>query len=147
MGLTPSDPNPDRKPVLVSEEQLRYARWLDVGTKIGLGLLVATYALYVTGLVPPHIPLTALPSLWGLPVSQYLAATQLPAGWGWLAKAGEGDIMNFVGIAFLSLVTVGCCLRLALTYLRRGDRAGAFIVLAEIAVLLLAASGLVGGAH
>ncbi len=135
------------KPGLVSDEQLRYADWLDVGTRIGLALLVATFALYAGGFVEPHIPLDDLPRLWILPVGQYLAATGLPAGWGWLGKVGEGDIMNFVGIAFLSLVTVACYMRLAATYIRNKDAACALIVLAEIVVLLLAASGLVSGAH
>jgi hypothetical protein len=136
----------DMKPA-VSEEQLQYARWLDIGTRIGFGLLIATFALYASGLVAPHIPMTELPSLWVLPVDQYLAATGLPTGWGWLRLAGESDVMNFAGIAFLSLVTLGCYLRIAASYLRRGDSAMALIVAAEIAVLLLAASGLVSGGH
>ena len=59
----------------------------------------------------------------------------------------EGDMMNFAGIAFLSLVTVGCYVGLAASYLRKRDTACALIVLAEIVVLALAASGLVGGGH
>ncbi len=137
----------DIKRGLVSEEQLRYADWLDVGTRIGLGLLVASFALYATGLVPPHIPLSELPALWVLPVKDYLAAAGLPTGWGWAGMLGRSDMMNFIGIAFLSLVTIGCYARLALTYLRGGDRACAVIVLAEICVLALAASGLVSGGH
>ena len=135
------------KPGLVSDEQLRYADWLDVGTRIGLGLLVATFALYASGFVAPHIPVSDLPALWRLPVDQYLAATGLPSGWGWLGKVAKSDVMNFIGIAFLSLVTVACYIRLAITYFRQGDEACALIVLAEIAVLLLAASGLVSGVH
>ena len=61
----------------VSDEQLRYAAWLDVGTKVGLVLLVATFALYATGIVPPHIPLSDLPAFWVLPVNEYLAAAAL----------------------------------------------------------------------
>ena len=139
------NPNPDKG--LVSQEQLRYADWLDIGTRIGLCLLVASFALYASGLVDPHIPMSDLPSLWVLPVDRYLEATGLPAGWGWLARLGASDIMNFVGIAFLSLVTVGCYARLAVTYVRRRDTACALIVLAEIVVLAVAASGLVSGGH
>jgi hypothetical protein len=139
--------NPDQGKGQVSEEQLRYARWLDVGTRIGLGLLIASFALYVSGLVPPHIPLADLPVLWVLPVDEYLAATGLRGGWSWLGKVHLSDMMNFAGIAFLSLVTVGCYVGLAASYLRKRDTACALIVLAEIVVLVLAASGLVGGAH
>jgi hypothetical protein len=139
--------NADRVNSLVSQEQLRYAHWLDIGTRIGLGLLVASFALYVSGLVPSHIPLADLPSLWVLPVDEYLAATGLRGGWSWLGKVHLGDMMNFAGIAFLSLVTVGCYAGLAASYLRKRDTACALIVLAEIVVLVLAASGLVGGSH
>lgn len=132
---------------LVSDEQLRYAAWLDAGTKVGLVLLVTIFAVYATGVVAPHIPLSDLPAFWALPVNDYLAAAALPYGWGWLRLVAKGDMMNFLGIAFLSLVTVGCYARLAVTYVRRGDTPCALIVLAEICVLVLAASGLVGGTH
>jgi len=141
------DVSREPKPGLVSEEQLRYADWLDAGTRIGLALLVATFVLYAGGFVEPLIAVTELPRLWILPVDQYLAATGLPSGWGWLGKAARSDVMNFVGIAFLSLVTVACYIRLAVTYVRRRDNACAMIVLGEIVVLVLAASGLVSGGH
>jgi hypothetical protein len=131
----------------VSEEQLRYAAWLDVGTKIGLALLVASFGLYVTGLVDPHIPLRDLPALWVLPVDRYLAETGLPTGWGWLHLVARSDVMNFIGIAFLALVTVGCYARLAITYVRRGETACALITIAEVGVLALACSDLVSGGH
>ncbi len=138
---------PDPAKGFVSDEQLRYAQWLDLGTRVGLVLLVASFALYVSGLVPPHIPVADLPALWVLPVDQYLAATGLQGGWSWLGQLRSSDMMNFAGIAFLSLVTVGCYLRLAASYLRNRDTACALIALAEIVVLVLAASGLVGVAH
>lgn len=137
----------DLKRPPVPEEQLRYADWLDAGTKIGLALLVATFAVYASGLVPPQIPLSELPRFWALPVNRYLASAGLPSGWGWLKLAGRADMMNFIGIAFLSMVTIACYARLAVTLLRRGDTACALIVLAEIGVLAIAASGLAGGAH
>ncbi len=137
----------DLKPEHVSEEQLRYADWLDAGIKIGLVLLLATFAVYAAGVLPPHIPFSELPRVWVLPVDRYLAATGLPSGWGWIPLIGSSDMLNFIGIAFLSLVTIGCYMRLAVTLVRRGDTACALIVLAEICVLTLAASGLVGGSH
>ncbi len=141
------DLNPDPGEGLVSQEQLRYADWLDAGTRIGLCLLVASFALYASGLVDPHVRLSDLASVWVLPVDRYLAVTGLPAGWGWLGYLGASDVMNFIGIAFLSLVTLGCYARLAVSYLRQRDTACALIVLAEIAVLVIAASGLVSGGH
>ena len=48
------------------------------------------------GLVEPHVPHSRLPEVWNLPVSQFLAATGLPTGWGWLAFAHRGDIANLL---------------------------------------------------
>lgn len=139
--------NPDPHEFHVSEEQLLYARWLDIGTRVGLGLLLISFALYVTGAVPPFIAPGDLPALWVLPVDQYLAAAGLRPGWSWLGMIHWSDMMNFAGIAFLALVTVGCYAILAASYLRKRDTACALIVLSEILVLVLAASGLANGSH
>ena len=66
------------------EVQLRYARLLDWGTRIGLLLLVASFAVYVSGVLPSQVPLQRLPELWHQPVARYLALTGAPTGWQWL---------------------------------------------------------------
>lgn len=130
-----------------SAEELAYARWLDACTKIGFVLLVGSFLLYVTGVLPPHVPVHELPRVWSLPVERYLAATGMPSGWGWVALVGRGDILNFVGVAFLSLTTLICYLRVLPMFARRRDRVFATIAALEIVVLALAASGLLSGAH
>jgi hypothetical protein len=135
------------RPVL-AEEQLVYAQWLDGGMKAGLLLLVATFALYVAGAVSPHVPVTDLPRYWSLPVKQYLAATGIEAGWGWLLMLGKGDFLNFVGIAFLSAVTIGCYLVVTPVFFRKKDRVYGWLAIVEVLVLTLAASGLLkSGGH
>lgn len=133
---------------LLAEEQLSYARWLDGGMKVGLLVLIVTFALYVSGAVSPHVPLTELPAYWSLPVKQYLAATGIQTGWTWLGMLGTGDFLNFLGIAFLSGVTIVCYLAIAPIFFRRKDVVYGWLTLAEVVVLALAASGLLGtGAH
>ena len=83
-------------------EQLRYARWLEWGTRFGLALLIVVFLAYGLGLLEPHVPHARLPEVWNLPVSQFLAATGLPDGWGWLNHAHRGDIANLVGIGVLA---------------------------------------------
>ena len=131
-------------PPAVPPEQLVYARWLDIGIRFGLAVLVTTFALYVFGLLPPLIPLERLPQVWGLSVDRYLAATGLPSGWGWLAHANKGDLLNFTGVAALGFVTLICFIRLLLAYWQGGNRIYAAIALAEIVVLSLAAAGVAG---
>jgi hypothetical protein len=128
-------------------EQLRYARLLDWGTRIGMLALALSFGAYVLGLVSPHVPLERLPQVWSHPVGVYLQETASPTGWGWLALAHRGDISGLVGIAILAGCSLVCLLALVPLYLRRGDKAYAALCLAEVAVVLLAASGWLSAGH
>lgn len=130
-----------------SGEQLRYARLMDVGVKLGFALLVAGLALYLSGLLPSHVPPQDLPRYWNLPVEQYLARTGTPTGWGWLALLPAADMLSLAAIAALSGVTLVCFVALVPLFARRGERAFAVIAAVEIAVLLLAASGILTAGH
>jgi len=126
--------------------QLLFARWLDIGTRIALVLLVAGFAVYVSGLLTPHVPLSDLPGLWGLPLAQFVAATGAPTGWGWLAFSGRGDYFNFFSIVLLTSIVAAAYLRV-LPLLARRERAFFWIAVVEIAVLAAAASGMVASGH
>lgn len=130
-----------------ADEQLHYARWLEWGTRAGLLALVVLFALYVGGVLAPQVPLEHLPALWSQPVAAYLQATGAPTGWSWLAHLRQGDVANLLGIALLAGCSVLGLLALLPLALRRGDRLLAALCLAEAAVVLLAASGVIGGAH
>lgn len=133
--------------VVQPPEQLRYARWLEWGTRVGLVALILIFLAYGIGLVEPHVPHSRLPEVWNLPVSQFLAATGLPTGWGWLAFAHRGDIANLLGIAMLTGASLLALLALLPLYLRQNDRIYAALCVAQVAVLLLAASGLLTAGH
>ena len=129
------------------EAETTYARWLARGTQIGLGALAASFAVYVLGLVAPLVPFSELPRLWRLPVGPFVSETGAPTGWGWLAKLGTGDYLNMLGVALLSSVTAVAYARVLFVYLRRGDRWHAALAIAQIAVLLAAASGVFSIGH
>lgn len=133
--------------VVQPAEQLRYAYWLQWGTRIGLGALVMLFLAYGAGLVEPHVPHSRLPEVWNLPVSQFLAATGLPSGWGWLAYAHRGDIANLLGIALLTGASLLALLALLPLYLRQRNRVYVALCVAQMAVLLLAASGVLTAGH
>lgn len=128
-------------------EQRRYARWLDFAARCGLVALVITFLVYVSGLAGAHVPLEQLPSLWTLPLEEYRARTGAPAGWGWLALAYKGDYLSLVGVALLALATLACYVPLASAFFRKGERLQAWLAVAQVVVLLAAASGLIGGGH
>jgi hypothetical protein len=130
-----------------SDEQRAYASWLNIGMRSGFVLLLGTFAAYVSGLLPPHVSLEDLPRYWNLPVAEYLQATGTGRGWSWLAHVGKGDYLNLAGIALLSSITIACYLRILPMTIARGDRVYAVIVVLEVAVLALAASGLLVMGH
>jgi hypothetical protein len=132
----------------VAEEQLAYAGLLDVGMKVGLLGLTASFLVYLSGALAPRVPVTELPRYWSLPVKQYLAATGVHAGWSWVGLLRHGDFLNFVGIAFLSGITIACYVAIIPTLLRKRDTVFAGIAVLEVLVLVLAASGVLNaGAH
>ena len=128
-------------------EQLLYARWLDWGTRFGLLALVGLFLAYGTGMLQPQVPPEQLPSLWGLPVKQFLTATGLPTGWHWLQFVQYGDVANLIGICLLAGSSLPALLALLPAYLQKGERVFAAICLAETSVLLLAASGVLSAGH
>ena len=133
----------------VEQAQRSFARWVDVGTRVGLALLVAGFAAYASGLLPPEVPLARLAGAWHLPLAQFTAATGAPTGWQWLQFAGRGDYFNYFGIVVLASIIIAAYLRV-LSLLAREDRAFAIVAALEVVVLLSAASGLIntfGGVH
>jgi hypothetical protein len=135
------------KAVVQPLEQLRYARLLNWCTRVGLAVLLLSFAAYVLGLAESHVAPQRLPELWIHPVGRYLELTQSPTGWGWLALVHRGDVAGLLGIAILAGSSVLCLLALVPLYAARGDRHFVAICLAEVAVVLLAASGWLAGAR
>ncbi|MDA8079910.1 MAG: hypothetical protein M0Z79_13370 [Nitrospiraceae bacterium] len=131
-----------------TEEQLAYAGILDIGMKIGMLALIITFFIYVFGIFTPHIPVGDLPKYWSMPVKEYLKATDIHPGWTWLGHLGKGDFLNFLGIAFLSGVTMICYISIIPIFFRKKDTVYGFLAIIEVLVLVLAASGILrGGGH
>ena len=131
-----------------TEEQLAYAKLLDIGMKLGLLMLVISFTIYVLGIFTPHVPVGDLPKYWSMPVKDYLKATDIHTGWSWIYLLGKGDFLNFVGIAFLSGVTILCYMRIIPILFRKKDTVYAVLAIIEVLVLVLAASGILkSGGH
>ena len=137
-----SAPLPD-----VANEQAVYARWLAVGVGLGFGSLVLSFVVYVSGILPPGIAPEMLPRYWSLPVAEYVKLTGAPTGWSWIRRLGEGDLLNFAGVAILGATTIACYLRMLPLFARARERILAAICAAEIVVLAAAASGLLFTTH
>ena len=102
-------------------EQLRYARLLELGTRVGLVVLLFSFSAYVFNIVPQ--------------------------GWGRLRLPQLSALRRQAGLVVLALVSVVCLLSLVPLYKARGDKAFVAICVAEVVVVLLAASGIFSMGH
>jgi hypothetical protein len=130
-----------------SEEQMAYAGVLNIGMWSGLALLIVTFFVYVSGVLPTFVPINDLPKYWTMRVHDFNVALHAPTGWGWAPLIGNGDYLNFVPIAILSGLTILCYLVILPILIRKKDTPYVVIAIVEVLVLALAASGLlkVGG--
>lgn len=138
-----------------NEEQLLYARILAVGMYVGLGILLTTFALYITGILTPAVPIREISNYWTLSAHEYLEVInhqflhqdQVVDGWRWLLVLNRADYLNFVGIALLALVTIFCYVGILPLLIRKRDWIYAGIAVLEVLILALAASGMIAVGH
>lgn len=137
-----------QKSLEAGPEQILYAVFLEKGMLFGLGILLVTYMVYMTGIIKPYIPVAEIPNYWGMSVSQYLHKANVHPGWSWVYLLGYGDFLNFVGIALLAGITIICFLVIIPTLWKNNDRVYALLSLLEVIILSVAASGILGsGGH
>lgn len=140
---------------LVPPEQITYANLLFYGSWLGIAILIVTYAIYASGLLSPHVPMNELSGAWEMSVGEYVEKYDIPLGWNWVNHIGfgagghgDGDFLNFIGVGMLAGLTIVCYFILIPVYARRKDGIFLSIVIAEILVLVTAASGILGtGGH
>lgn len=124
-----------------------YADGMERGVRIGLAGLAVSYVLYLTGILPPHVPIERTVAHWHLPAPEFAARCGLYHGWSWIMAFREGDYLSLILIAFLASVTIWCIVRLMPFLVREKDAPMLVITLIQLAILVLAASGLVSGGH
>ena len=84
----------------------------------------------------------------GLVVTFIIYGAGIQAGRAWLGNLKYGDMLNFLPIAFLSLLTIVCYLAIIPGLLRKKDTAYVVLAVVEVIVLAVAASGVLGsGGH
>ncbi len=131
-----------------TEEQLLYAKVLDIGMKIGLAGIIIAFGLYVLGIIEPRMPLGDVSQYWGMKSHDYLKAANIESGWSWVGMYRYGDFLNFFPIAFLAGVTVLCYLSIVPTLFKKKDTIYGILALVEVLILVSAASGLISaGGH
>jgi hypothetical protein len=129
-------------------EQVTYANLLFYASWAAIGILLLTYVVYVSGILDPYVPLDRLIRYWTKPVGEYVHGANIPLGWGWATLLGKGDFLNFIGIVLLAGLTIVCYAAVLPAYIKQRDIPYIVIVILEILVLCLGASGIFGaGGH
>ena len=129
-------------------EQVTYANLLFYGSWGAIAILLITFVVYVSGVFESYIPINEIPQYWSMPVGQYVHEANIPIGWGWATLLGKGDFLNFVGIVLLAGMTIVCFLVILPSYVKQKDIPFVVLVILEVLVLCLGASGLLGtGGH
>jgi hypothetical protein len=126
------------------EAQRRYARVLAVlGRAVG-AMLVLAFAAYALHWLPSYVPIERLPELWHLSAADFLRAAHVPSGWrGWLLLGRYSDMLVLCVLAILISLTTLCLFVAIAVFRRDGERALAWICLAQIAVVVVTASGMI----
>lgn len=125
-----------------SEEQLRYAKVMGTGVKLGFVMLVVSFALYMAGVLQPLVPVDQVSHYWGLSAAEYAKATGTPTGWAWVKDIAKGDMLNYVGIVVLASVSIVSSLTVLPLFARQGEKAHLVISVLLILVLLVSAANI-----
>jgi hypothetical protein len=138
----------EKRTTAATEEQMAYAKILNIGMFLGLALIVVTFIIYISGILSSFIPPQEIPKYWTMKSGDFIHSLGAPTGWGWTAMICKGDYLNFVGIALLAGLTILCYLVILPILMRKKDIPYVVIAIIEVAVLVLAASGILkSGGH
>ncbi|MCP4745693.1 MAG: DUF1634 domain-containing protein [Desulfobacteraceae bacterium] len=138
----------DEQATKPSQNQIVYANMLVVGVWVSIFIMMVTYFIYLANILPAHADISIITQNWDKGVNEFLHATNSPHGWGWVGLLAKGDFLNYIGFAFLALMTIICYIVLLKGFISQKDWTYAVIAFLEIAVLSVAASGLLGsGGH
>ena len=127
--------------------QKRYGLWLAWGARLGLVLLLAGLIAYLSGLVPPHLPIEQVSASWSRPAAEMLLQAGVQPGWGWTAHLWHGDMLVVAGIALLASCSIPCLAAVIPIFRVRREYVLVTICVLQIAVLVLAASGVLAVGH
>ena len=121
----------------------RFAATQQLTTQIGTVLVALAYVLYIFDLVAPMIPVEQVVANFGQPINDFLAATQLPSGWDWLAWLEFSDMQTMLGLLILSSVTVMAYISILPILIKEKNWPYLGLVVVQMGVFVVAA--MVGG--
>jgi hypothetical protein len=127
--------------------QLAYAAILAKATTLGIIFIIAGYIVYVFQLLPLSLPIDQVSGNWHLRAAEFHHKVIAPYGWSCFTHPGYGDMLSYMSIIYLGTVTMFCLVAAGIAFLRDKNSIYTFFSFAQLAVLILAAAGIVSGGH
>ncbi len=131
----------------VDKVQLVYAKILETVSSIGFVFLAMGYLVYVLQLLPLSVPIDAIAANWHLKASDMQQKLHTPLGWSFTSGApaslAQGDIISYLSIFYLAMATIACLVFAAVTFYREKNYIYTTIVVLQVVVLVVAATGLI----
>lgn len=128
-------------------EQMRYALVLQWGARAGLAMLIASTLALAMGWGEPLMPLRDLALIWSDSSQAYRASAAAASQMAWLDRIMRPDGLAIAGIGMLAGISAISLLSVIPVMWRSHHRWLVAICVALMAVLLLAAVGVVSPEH
>jgi hypothetical protein len=126
----------------IVESEKSYSRVLRICTRIGFVLFLGVFAVYVLGIAQPRVSPEKVTQSWHLNADAYMAATGTEPGWAWAHDLSRSDNLCLLAVALLAIIGIICYLTVLPAFARGRDRTYVIIIILQITVWILAASGI-----
>jgi hypothetical protein len=127
--------------------QLAYAGILGKATTLGIALIIIGYIAYAFQLLPLSLPIEQVAANWHLRASEFHNQLDAPLGWSCFSDPLKGDVLSYISLIYLGAVTMLCLFVAGIAFFREKNMIYTFFSFAQMAVLILAAAGVVSGGH
>ncbi|MFP4374386.1 MAG: hypothetical protein ACLFPO_08645 [Spirochaetaceae bacterium] len=121
-----------------------YARILRRVVNFGTIFMLVSFVIYAFDILPSVTAADRVPTAWHLPADEGAPLIGRPPLWHWLSHPDRPDLLTLGSLTVLAATTPIAFIALSVRFLRRRDFAYALMVLMQLGVLLLAASGMIG---
>jgi hypothetical protein len=131
----------------VDPVQSTYAGLLRRLVSIGLALLFVMFAIYASGVAPSELPIEDVPAIWSMSAADLADMTGSRSGWSWASSLDNGSTLAFAALVFFPASAILLIIIAGFLYLRQNILPYTLICFLEAAILIVAAAGIIGGAH
>jgi hypothetical protein len=121
----------------------RYGAILAASMRFGLAALALAFGAYL--LFPSSVPVSRMHEIWAAPAADWLALNRMPAGPDWAIHWRGPETLVLAAIAWLASCSIVCLGAVIAVFRARGERIAAVVCALQMAVLVLAALGLLPG--